>query len=74
MDDLDRCFDRLKRINFDTLTDLMNPANKILSIFTMNPVTFEIELLKHNRNICINNGWTEKEYIEEYFRRVQLCK
>jgi hypothetical protein len=62
MEDIDRTFERLKRLDYDRLISLMNSP-------IMNTYPFEIEYPRYCESTCINNGWTLKELNDEMFRR-----
>jgi len=59
MDDIDRTFERLKRLDFKTLVTLMPFGPSI------NPVTFDAEYNKWAEPTCLANGWTLNEVNEE---------
>jgi hypothetical protein len=59
MDDLDRTFARLKKLDYNTL------VSKISTGPVVNPVTFEMEYTRWAEPICIAHGWTLDELNKE---------
>ncbi len=59
MEDIDKTFERLKRVDFETL------KSKIKNNPITNPFTFKLEYTRHAESICIANGWTLEELNNE---------
>ena len=68
MEDIDRVFARLKKLDYNTLISRM----KVSPI--MNPYTFEPEYTKWDEPTCIANGWTLDELNNELNRRFHDTK
>lgn len=59
MDDLDRTFARLKKLDYNTL------VSRISTGPIVNAVTFEIEYTRWEEPTCIAHGWTLAELNKE---------
>lgn len=58
MGDIDRTYERLRRVDYSTLLSLIhnNKASPII-----NPHTFRLEYTRFAEPVCIANGWTLEE-------------
>ena len=63
MDDIDRTFEKLKRVDYSTILGLV--SNR----FTVNPYTFELNLHKLYHHIVTDRGWTIDEFLNEVNHR-----
>jgi len=62
MDDIDRTFKKLRRIDYNTLVSMLPGP-------VCNPVTFELEYTRYSEPICIAHDWTLKELNTELKKR-----
>lgn len=63
MDDEERTFLKLKKVDYNTLVE------KIKGRPIINPITYELEYGRWAEKACIENGWTLAELNEELDRR-----
>jgi len=63
MDDIDRTYNRLRRIDFDVLMDILREESGHTGHFIIiNPITFEPKLSLAYYETCIKHGWTVQDF------------
>lgn len=66
MDDIDRTYWKLKRLNVDDLASIMHRQSGWYDFFSYKPGSNEPMLDERFTEICIQNGWTPEEFTEAY--------
>jgi hypothetical protein len=68
MDDIDKTFNRLKKLDYNNLVSKLGGLGPVTNLYT-----FEPEYTRHSEPICIENGWTLEELNHHVKTEFRAC-